>query len=244
MKSLASTSLVFFWLGDPQDQRKENFKGQGSHGKGPYNRFTQQERGIWKEVRESEQACSQERPVETLPKRQCPPSDQREAIPSRITLISSMPAEPATDERPLHLQGLVSGIEGQFLRVLVPRKAIASRLRHFARNWSKLANDPWISGTVRGFKIPLLAAPPLSIRPLRPREITPAADGKLRKLLQRGIIVPADPSTEGFYSLVFTTPKRNGDLHLIFNPRDLNYFVPHVHFKMESISLLQDLLLP
>ena len=40
MKSLASTSSVFFRLGDPQDRRKENFKGQGSRGKGPYNRFT------------------------------------------------------------------------------------------------------------------------------------------------------------------------------------------------------------
>ena len=43
---------------------------------------------------------------------------------------------------------------------------------------------------------------------------------------------------------MFTTPKRNGDLCLTFNLRDLNYFVPHVHFKMENISLLKDLLLP
>ena len=142
------------------------------------------------------------------------------------------------------MQGLVSDIEGHFLRISVPKEVIAGRLRHFVQNWSRIVNNPWILGTVRGFRVPLLMTPPLSSRPCCPKRITPAAEGELYKLLQGGVIVPADPLVEGFYSPVFTTPKKNGDLRLIFNLKGLNSFVPQVHFKMENVSLLQDLLLP
>ena len=67
---------------------------------------------------------------------------------------------------------------------------------------------------------------------------------ELSKLVQRGILVSAEPHRPRFYSHTFTIPKKTGEQRLIINLKGLNHYILHVHFKMENIQQLQDILLP
>ena len=66
-----------------------------------------------------------------------------------------------------------------------------------------------------------------------------------RVLLEKGAIVqvPQDEVAQCFLSSVFTVPKKGGGRCPIINLKSLNKFIPHHHFKMESIQSLKDIIL-
>ena len=72
------------------------------------------------------------------------------------------------------------------------------------------------------------------------KKVSTTAHLELQKLEQKGVIIPADLQMPGFYSPVFTIPKKS---LLIFDLKWFNQYIPHFHFKMEGLPLLQDMLL-
>ena len=68
-------------------------------------------------------------------------------------------------------------------------------------------------------------------------------DQEVRSLLEKGAIELIEPG-EGFVSGLFVIPKRSGGSRPIVNLKALNKFVRPVHFKMEGIPLLQELIRP
>ena len=68
-------------------------------------------------------------------------------------------------------------------------------------------------------------------------------DQEVRSLLEKGAIELIEPG-EGFVSGLFVIPKRTGGFRPIVNLKALNKFVRPVHFKMEGIPLLQELIRP
>ena len=96
-------------------------------------------------------------------------------------------------------------------------------------------------------EIPLLTCPTQHLinPPVWDREKQHLLESELQKLLQKGIVTQANHSTAaGFFSSVFTIPKKNGEHRLILNLKRLSQFVPSQHFKMEGVNLLNDLLQP
>jgi len=61
-------------------------------------------------------------------------------------------------------------------------------------------------------------------------------------LLQKGTILPQMHNFGGFYSSQFLVPKKNGQMRPVINLKQLNQWVETLHFKMEGISTLLDLL--
>ena len=57
-----------------------------------------------------------------------------------------------------------------------------------------------------------------------------------------GVLVPANPHHPGYYSHTFTIPKKTGEQRLIINLKGLYHYIPYVHFKIENIQHLQDIL--
>ncbi len=67
-------------------------------------------------------------------------------------------------------------------------------------------------------------------------------DKTLAEFLDLGIIEPCDVDEEGFYSTLFTTPKKDGSDRVIFNLSDLNEFIDTDHFKMDTVKIAIDLM--
>ena len=128
----------------------------------------------------------------------------------------------------------------------VPHTTIAGCLKYFSQNWTKITDNNWILNTSKGYEIPLMSPPSLSAQPPSKwaTNVSQPAAEELSKLLQKGVLIPADPQQPGFYSHTFTIPKKTGEQRLIINLKGLNHYIPHVHFKMENIQQLQDILLP
>ena len=63
-------------------------------------------------------------------------------------------------------------------------------------------------------------------------------------MLRKGAIVPALAEKNQFLSSVFLREKKDRTQRPIINLKSLNQFIPYIHFKMETISNLRDLLEP
>ena len=113
-------------------------------------------------------------------------------------------------------------------------------------NWSKLTSDKWILNLVQGYEVDFKNEP---WQPFRPNQLkldkqsTIDLDKALNEFLELGIIEPCDYDEDGFYSTLFTTPKRDGTARVIFNLSDLNEFIKTDHFKMETVKQAIDLMI-
>ena len=67
---------------------------------------------------------------------------------------------------------------------------------------------------------------------------------EIQSLLDKGAITSAPYHPENFFSTIFTVPKKGGEHRPIINLKVLNRFIPHIHFKMEGIQSLRDIILP
>lgn len=68
---------------------------------------------------------------------------------------------------------------------------------------------------------------------------------EVEKMIEKQAIMPVPPeqAAKGFQSQLFSGPKRAGGRPII-NLKRLNSFVETVHFKMEGIHMLKDILKP
>lgn len=62
------------------------------------------------------------------------------------------------------------------------------------------------------------------------------------KLPAKGAIKVVSPTSSQFLSRIFVVPKRDGLHRPVVNLRPLNQFMANIHFKMESLSIMRDLL--
>lgn len=119
----------------------------------------------------------------------------------------------------------------------------------FALEWTRIGASPWVIRTLTdGLSMDFLQEP----RQLfLPPETTPTSDrATLQAELQANLakaaierVPPPTPQQPVFYSSQFTVPKRDSDRHRqVSNLKQLNQFIPPVHFKMETLSDLKDVL--
>ena len=112
-------------------------------------------------------------------------------------------------------------------------------------NWKKLTQDPWVLNTIQGYKIPFRTDPyqkgiPESV--LSKEEIFVSQE--IQTLLDKGATSSALYHPGNFFSRIFTVPKKGGERRPIINLKYLNRSITHVHFKMEGIQSLRDIILP
>jgi len=57
---------------------------------------------------------------------------------------------------------------------------------------------------------------------------------EIAKLLSKGIITKSNHEPGEYISPIFLTPKSDGDFRLILNLKNLNQYMPYIHFKMDT----------
>ena len=122
---------------------------------------------------------------------------------------------------------------------------LAGRLQHFKTNLVKITQDPWVLGTIHGYRIPFSQQP---YQPYPPRALTHSQaeealmQQEIQSMLEKHAIEETTPRGRGFLSTIFLVPKKDGGQRPVINLKSLNKFVYTEHFKMEGIHILRDLL--
>ena len=119
----------------------------------------------------------------------------------------------------------------------------AGRLPYCLCNWQNVTADQWVLEVVRGYKLELSSTP---IQDAPPRVIeakrTHLISEEVQKLLAKGAIKVVSPCHNQFLNRIFVVPKKDGSQRPVINLRPLNQFMRSIHFKMESLSMMKDLL--
>ena len=129
---------------------------------------------------------------------------------------------------------------------IAPGLPKAGRIKYFVSNWEDITQDPWVLGVVQGYSLEFESQPILgTILPqfqLSQSEAL-AMDREVSELERKGAIEPAK-GLVGYVSSVFLVPKKDGGMRLIINLKSLNAHLRYVHFKMEDIRSIKDILQP
>ena len=111
--------------------------------------------------------------------------------------------------------------------------------------WHRITDNPWVLQCMKGYRLEFgKALPPDNWPPNFPQLTTEQSqilDQEIQNLLRKNAIESA-PSTEGFFSPMFTVPKKGEGWRPIINLKRLNTYLIVPHFKMEGISSLRDVL--
>ena len=68
------------------------------------------------------------------------------------------------------------------------------------------------------------------------QEQTKAVDTELQVLLSKGVVVSRSHSSDEYVSPIFVVPKKDSKFRLILNLENLNQFVQHHYFNMETLK--------
>ena len=141
------------------------------------------------------------------------------------------------------------GVINMTQRVSTNHSLIAGRLQLFTQNWRVVTQDTWVLKCIEGYTIDLVS-PPVQHR--APQELTFPQEEKahlaeeVEKMLKKQAIsvAPREHAAKGFLSQLFAVPQKDGGTRPIINLKGLNSFVQTVHFKMEGIHMVKDILKP
>ena len=75
-------------------------------------------------------------------------------------------------------------------------------------------------------------------------ECAKAVDAEIKLLLLKHVISPAELKADSFVPSIFTTMKPDGSHQTILNLKNLNESITYVHFKMESLKHVRQLIKP
>ena len=132
-----------------------------------------------------------------------------------------------------------------FYKKFLPTLPQADRLKHFHKNWELVAGDPDRLALLKGFKIPFLSqlvqdyVVRISKMSKTQRELVQV---EIETMLRKRAISQIDHKKGEFISSLFLVEKKDGGQCTVINLKNLNFFVPYKHFRMESLNSLQFLL--
>ena len=126
---------------------------------------------------------------------------------------------------------------------------VSGRLRLFVKNWSLITSDPWILETIRfGYKIEFSHMPLQSHGHFPPtcfsQSEQASISAEVENMLAKGAIRQCSFHKSQFILTISLVPKKSGGMRPVINLKRLNTFVRYLHFKMENINSLIDLLRP
>lgn len=119
-------------------------------------------------------------------------------------------------------------------------------MKHFLHQWKRITNDKEILNMVAGWIIPFNQHPPqMTMRNINmSKEEKKLVDIEVINLLGKGAIQQTTPVEGQVISSIFLREKKDKSQRPILNLKKLNSFIPYLHFKMESLKHVKDLIKP
>ena len=115
----------------------------------------------------------------------------------------------------------------------------AGRLKFRLKEWEEITSNKFILDIVQGYVIEFTSVPIQSSQPKQPKlekhgEI--ALNALLEELLQKIVLEKCAHEAGEFISPVILRPKKNGKYRMMLNLKNLNKFISHIHFKMDTLQ--------
>lgn len=112
------------------------------------------------------------------------------------------------------------------------------QLTHFLGKWKELTFDSEVLNCVRGQYIEFSTQPTKNL--VSKRKTLNISDSlvieaEIKKLLDKGVIVPTQHESGEYISPIFVTNKKDGSSRMILNLKSFNQHVEYQHFKMDSV---------
>jgi len=120
-------------------------------------------------------------------------------------------------------------------------------LSKYTKKWTKVYNGSFVNITIQsGYHISF-HTPPTLIVPFS-TEQTHLIDQTIQDLLAKEAIKKVSAQqvqqNPGFYSSMFVIPKKNGGVRPVFNLKKLNQYLEDLHFKLETIREVSQMIRP
>ena len=150
-------------------------------------------------------------------------------------------ADPATKSVHLYTLAITLILPVPFLESLPP----AGRLSHCYSNWKQITSDNWVLQSVQGYHLELVRQPIQKVPPpeLHLSEIAQQhIEAEVEKLIQKEAVLAVSAMPNQFISSIFAVPKKDGSQRPVVNLKPLNTFVKKIHFKMEGVHMIKELL--
>jgi ribonuclease HI len=175
------------------------------------------------------------------------------ALPEAIQV--EVPREVLAEASP-HIEGLpppkvrtAQSWQKRAQKSISPVEPVGARLASYWQAWDQLGASDWVVSVLRwGYSLEFDRDPPLSVVPtIDSRRQNPVKNSIIWQeistmLEKRALEEVLDPSTPGFYSLLFVVPKKGGKWRPIIDLSILNTFLVRKTFKMETVKSICSLL--
>ena len=130
------------------------------------------------------------------------------------------------------------------IRKLEVDSPLGGRLKHFIAQWERITNDVEVLNIVKGWEIPFLETPSQS----HITKIHMSTGEKqiinleIEELINKGAIRKTHPIQGQFISSLFLREKKDGSQRPILNLKNLNKYIPYIHFKMENLKNVKNII--
>ena len=121
----------------------------------------------------------------------------------------------------------------------------AGSISHFLVNWQKLTLNQDILSVVKSYRIPFIKIPFQRKIPnftKMNKKLITLVDLELKEMLRKGPIMRIQLAQGEFLSNLFLVGKKDGGYRPVINLKMLNQLIPFLHFKMEGLSLLRNVI--
>ena len=122
-------------------------------------------------------------------------------------------------------------------------------LKYFLQNWKMITTDQWVLSIIEeGYKLEFLQRPAWTgiKKTIISHKNADIFLAEMNSLSEKNAIekVFFPESLTGFYSTLFLVPKKNGKMRPVTNLKPLNAHLKKVHFKMDTMSKVINLVKP
>ena len=128
-----------------------------------------------------------------------------------------------------------------------PQEMVAGSIKPRLELWEDVTSDPNVLQNVEGIKIQF-DSPPFQDKVPREYKFNEHQKEFIEKeifeLLDKNVIVEIEDVSECFVSNIFLRPKPDNKFRMIIDLSDLNKFVTHNHFKMDTLDTATELMFP
>ena len=164
---------------------------------------------------------------------------------TRIEPLLNMPTDIPVIIAATELKNVHPIIKGLFPIQIIREVPLAGRLQYFVNNWQILTKNPDILELVSGLRLSFIEEP-IQNKPPHQAEMnmeqSALIDKEIDAMLRKGAIQKVRSQRDQFLSNLFLVEKKEGGNRPVINLKNLNAYLPYLHFKMEGPHLLKVML--